>query len=599
MTTTDSDNRIRKRRSHGSSSDRAPTSTEDGIIEIDYRAGGPVLCESPCISNLFQYALPREHKYYNLVANEAHKVARPIVHLCNDENIGGLVGVHLAGRQSMCALQDEPVPTLLISMDRIQSDEHERDRSVQGKERRSWTDLVRIFRASLRKSLATLRQSGLDQNNLDLDADDFSVEVTDVRFDERESIHPCYPTDAISPVWTDVAEEIMARVLDPTGIFTIGCFRVGGKIYTRDRYWEWTVKESRERCPPTVVIGVDRLVKRDWTQVRETVIAILDARGLDEVAVLIRKDADSRPEKVVGDWDPIPWVSRIADGILVWDLVSTTRVPRGMGLGSDGFNERNPLSPPPEEGLSAEDVQILLKWKRDGVNSKNVHKRHLLAVESPSRKDVEKGIHFLTDGINQPGLDPNGRSDQMREEWKKDREAMKEYLDNSGNLFAEVFALSGLRVAPFTEDASKLSIRDWALIVIVTALAGRELGRLCRHLPITDQSLRTIGRNNSNVRWKYANLKVYHISRPMTDGRKQPILTWEHAMVRNGYVGPLGDERDSGALVLDQAGRAVGMVFGGSMSGYLVYFTSVRDLVDDINRSSTGVKAVRVLGDEF
>jgi hypothetical protein len=70
-------------------------------------------------------------------------------------------------------------------------------------------------------------------------------------------------------------------------------------------------------------------------------------------------------------------------------------------------------------------------------------------------------------------------------------------------------------------------------------------------------------------------------------------------MVRNGHVGPLGDERDSGALVLDQAGRAVGMVFGGSMSGDLVYFISVRDLVDDINRSSTGVKAVRVLGDEF
>jgi hypothetical protein len=93
-----------------------------------------------------------------------------------------------------------------------------------------------------------------------------------------------------------------------------------------------------------------------------------------------------------------------------------------------------------------------------------VHKRHLLAVESPSRKDVEKGIHFLTDEINQPGLDPNGRSDQMREEWEKDREAMKEYLNNSGNLFAEVFALSGLRVAPFTEDASKLSIRDWALV---------------------------------------------------------------------------------------------------------------------------------------
>jgi hypothetical protein len=40
-------------------------------------------------------------------------------------------------------------------------------------------------------------------------------------------------------------------------------------------------------------------------------------------------------------------------------------------------------------------------------------------------------------------------------------------------------------------------------------------------------------------------------------------------MVRDGYIGPLGDERDSGALVLDQVGWTRGMVFGGSMSGDL------------------------------
>jgi hypothetical protein len=70
-------------------------------------------------------------------------------------------------------------------------------------------------------------------------------------------------------------------------------------------------------------------------------------------------------------------------------------------------------------------------------------------------------------------------------------------------------------------------------------------------------------------------------------------------MIRNGHIGSLGDERDSGALVLDQVGWTRGMVFGGSMSGDLVYFTSARDLVNDINRSGTGVKAVRVPGDEF
>jgi hypothetical protein len=153
---------------------------------------------------------------------------------------------------------------------------------------------------------------------------------------------------------------------------------VGGKIYTRDRYWEWTVKESRERCPPTVVIGVDRLVKRDWTQVRETVIAILDARGLDEVAVLIRKDADSRPEKVVGDWDP-------QDPLGVQDCrrdpglgssINNSRAAGDVALGTLGaWVEVQDLTTgdwvpmaltsatcclPPEEGLSAEDVQSMI-----------------------------------------------------------------------------------------------------------------------------------------------------------------------------------------------------------------------------------------------
>jgi hypothetical protein len=93
-----------------------------------------------------------------------------------------------------------------------------------------------------------------------------------------------------------------------------------------------------------------------------------------------------------------------------------------------------------------------------------VHKRHLLAVESPSRKDVEQGIGVLTDEINPPGRDPDGWRAQMMVEWIKDRDTMNEYLHKNGNLVGEVFASSGLRVAPSTEDESKLSIRDWALV---------------------------------------------------------------------------------------------------------------------------------------
>lgn len=105
---------------------------------------------------------------------------------------------------------------------------------------------------------------------------DVSVEIIDAKFEEDPQIHACVPSDAIFPIWKQVAMEIFHNI-DRRGLFTIGCFRIGDA-------------NDRLKCPPTILLGVDRSVKRDWKPARDTIVAILDKRGLIDVAVTIRKD---------------------------------------------------------------------------------------------------------------------------------------------------------------------------------------------------------------------------------------------------------------------------------------------------------------------
>lgn len=104
-----------------------------------------------------------------------------------------------------------------------------------------------------------------------------SVEIMDPRLEEDAKIHSCHPNDAVVRVWTDIVYDILARVHDTTGINTIGCFRIG-----RDM--------DRLRCPPTVLVGIDKQVFRDWKVVREAIVSALNSRGLESVGVRIRKD---------------------------------------------------------------------------------------------------------------------------------------------------------------------------------------------------------------------------------------------------------------------------------------------------------------------
>ncbi len=234
----------RIRRSNGSSSDETPRPEPDGFEESDLRAGGPQLPESPCETTV---TLPHTYKDHDLFKGYGSYVLNTqLADICRRENVHH-DSLSFCGRRSVYEAAADPIFTLLVVARRDQSTG-------------SWINLAR-------KLSDHLCGQGLQGLN---------VEITDPKFFERPSIHPCLATDAIFPVWTQVATDI-AHGIDRTGVFTISCFRIG-------------CDDDRLKCPPTVLLGVDKNVKRDWKVVREEIVSILDRHRLNGVAVTIRKD---------------------------------------------------------------------------------------------------------------------------------------------------------------------------------------------------------------------------------------------------------------------------------------------------------------------
>ena len=82
-------------------------------------------------------------------------------------------------------------------------------------------------------------------------------------------------------------------------------------------------------------------------------------------------------------------------------------------------------------------------------------------------------------------------------------------------------------------------------------------------------------------------------------GNPNPDGTYPRAVSHNPLVlsqsrSPFAEKGDSGAFVLNELGKLVGIVIGGSSVGDHSFMTSINDIFDDIIRI-TGAKAVRLL----
>lgn len=238
----------RYRRSNGSSSDEAPVPDQDGLIEEDLRAGGPKLCDAPCIT--FR-TIPPDHPYYNEIkGHQGYLLITELLGICRRADLR-YTEIDFCGRQSAWDSSQAPVLTLLVTATRSALTE-------------GWVDVAR-------KLLNHLHGKGLYR---------ISVEIMDLRFESRLAIHPCRVDDTVYPVWRPLVEDILAAI-DVKGIMSIGCFRIGADA-------------DPIQCPVTILVGADYRVSRDWRPVRDRMVDFLGQYELRNVSICIRKDAPIR-----------------------------------------------------------------------------------------------------------------------------------------------------------------------------------------------------------------------------------------------------------------------------------------------------------------
>ncbi|KAL4915992.1 hypothetical protein BDW62DRAFT_218972 [Aspergillus aurantiobrunneus] len=579
----------RRCRSEGSSSDESPVPTPEGFIETDLRAGGPRLCESPCQTVAY---------YKRLRGPDTFKILTRLGDICRQHNAHH-TQMNFCGRRSLYEPTKDPILTLLVIV--------KNDGPVQS----GWLRLaLRLWHV--------LRGEGIQA----------SVEMVDPRFGRKPRIHPCMPSDAIFPIWRKIGSKIF-HAIDRRGVFTISCFRVGHD-------------DDRRQCPPTVIVGVDRTVHRKWKALREAVVAVLDANNLGTVAVIIRKDnqitrmgesvergvepSDCRRDPRIGT-SLCPAADRDSQGtfggwVELRNPKSGDWVPFAITCAHCCF--------PPEKGLSAADLQAVKQWKANGVPAADpahaAQKDRLLEIDAPSFRDMKIALDRHAKSIANLHADSDYREvEALKEEgafimplkeraWKnicklireveKKREPTNDFFLRRAYRFGTVFAASGLREVTSTDDPTKISMRDWALLqprghrlvgknIITSSEADipDQLDDFKFNLPEIDEPLYKVGHPTGLTRGTYGNLDSCHVAKRVVNGKEVDLETWEHTIVWPNHLVVQGG--DSGSLVFGASGFVVGMIFGGAGSEDTGYFTATRDLVPDIQRI-TGASEVRL-----
>ncbi|KAL4912364.1 hypothetical protein BDW62DRAFT_24456 [Aspergillus aurantiobrunneus] len=591
----------RSKRSHGSSTDEPSLPGEDGFVEDDLRAGGPVLAEAPC--QTVQY-VTSDWQYHPVFKNiDQRDLTIDLFEICRQNGVRPLE-IHLCYRRAVFG-PDATIPTALVLADRGD------DVLARG-----WIDVAR-------KLYAHLQTKGIDG---------VAVEIVDLRLLQRSRVFPCFPDDEIFPLWDTVGPAILEKI-GLAGVFTVGCFRFG-------------LDKDPNKCPPTVLIGVDHRHPRDWKQARDEVLGVLESHRLTTVGVLIRKDIDAFVG-AISDANPaadplIPGVAHCANGAKPAYSCAHHALKHGHGSLGEWVEIQNPDSKkwlpfaltcfhcclPPEDALSAGDVKIVEKWTSDGVPVGDSNVERLLLVDSPTHADIHRGIDHLERQLNETQNEHRYQKVEKaritgdfvlpgdKRVWRihtESIEILKNELGVMKNFFTQkryhlghVFSASGLREVQSTEDAKKGSNRDWALIrpnkerpVGINEISSQpafQQGQLISfHGTLAaGQVLYKMGRATGFTVGKYGGLKSAAVARRIVGGEEREVATWEHCFTSPGKY--IINKGDSGSFVFTTTGYVVGMLFGGANSGDIGYFTCTRDLLDDI-RLITGAKQVRILGD--
>ncbi|KAL4804891.1 hypothetical protein BDV18DRAFT_161295 [Aspergillus unguis] len=434
--------------------------------------------------------------------------------------------------------------------------------------------------------------------------------------EKRLSIYPCYPSDAIFPLWQTIAEEIVANI-NTTGIFTIGCFCIGeGK------------RRSRENCAPTVLVEVNPRLKRKWKKIGRAIAKVLDGHGLFDVGICFRANWFHIP-------DPEPRVHASSGDCCLDSNAGCGHAPGTLGwidLKNPMSGEWEPLALtnahcclPFSQGLSDAETQIVTRWRQRGIRPGDTNTSRLLNIDSPGYQDLMQAINNRKDEIAWNKRHPTYRNVEEAEAagrfvppidkstWQlindnverleSEVDAMEASIEDDNHAIGKIYASSGISTGISIGDmgTEQLSLRDWALIQLapwqsagVNAIPGSSPG-FKTALPYNDEKVRKISPVAGQTTGTYSRLKTCHIiPQPMA---ATAMIHWEHTVTLSCHGLPIVEASDLGSLIFDSDSMVVGILFAGSSNGDLAYFTSTQDLLEDIALvTGVSVEDIRLRG---
>ncbi|PLB55584.1 hypothetical protein P170DRAFT_470996 [Aspergillus steynii IBT 23096] len=172
------------------------------------------------------------------------------------------------------------------------------------------------------------------------------------------------------------------------------------------------------------------------------------------------------------------------------------------------------------------------------------------------------------------------------ERYENERKLLEKYLEKGKCTVGCVRAASGLEDKQAKDPHRVPSILDWALV------------RPLNHLN------RAVGTNKiASVTSGPSSLTGFEVRELQADELLGKVgyvtgllgaitLASGQSQLRPGEL-PLEDRGDSGSLVFDPTGIVLGMCFGGTETGDLLYFTHIGDVLESI-REVTGVRDIRL-----
>ncbi|KAE8150227.1 hypothetical protein BDV25DRAFT_140064 [Aspergillus avenaceus] len=591
----------RRKRTKRSSSDEVPVPQNDGLLEEDYRAGGPRLCELPAVKAI----IPSTHPDANLIEQKRGSLILGIQAITRDSSLD-VLEVDLVGRKARGSAWQPSLVTAMVTAHRPSPDE------------RGWLGVAR-------RILEYLVTEGLEATN---------VEIIDPCLESTPYVFPCYQSDPIYPYWERVACRILQR-FELKDWVSLGCQRVG-RI------------NSQSLCPPTVVLSVSRTAShRHWKPVREGILRILDQYNLFTVGVLIRYDLET--ESQGSDSDLYMQASMCTTEAKVGYSLGLHDTTYGHGTFGGWLEIQNPTTQkwvpfgvtcahcilPRKEDLAPNDIPILDKWRKTGIKPGDKDASRLLVVDSPGYLDMEGMEKYFNDCIGDIRDDkffkqieeaenagdfiiPRDQKEydiliSVVQNFQRGKDRAEEYKYGEEYKLGTVFASSGLQegLCKTTQNEGNYhSVLDWALI---KPQAPRELGsnRLNTYSsesPISswkgflpshrepDGRLFKVGRKTKFTTGFYNGLKEARVATQQTRTGEEQKVTWEHCVLGKGQE-PFMAAGDSGSLVYTAAGQIAGLCFGGKTYEQVGYFTHIHDVLSHIHKM-TGVTNFRVRGAE-